>query len=401
MSDFQQGILVVDDQQVVRHTLALCLQNLGFTRIYQAENGREARKILSSHSIRCVFCDLNMPVEDGFEVLKFLDAQAYPGAIILMSGEEEEVLASTANLARLYQLNIIECVAKPLSFATVKRLLSASERELDTEANHAPHSLPPLTAKLLKGYIDKGGLSAFFQPQISLSSGRLKGFEVLARLFKPDDSMVFPDQFIPTAEKHLESITDLTKRVIECAYSDINQYGKDIGNLSFAFNISAKVLEAANFPQWLQATTAQYQLRPEQVICELTETAFTTDQATIDTQMLRLKMMKFKLSIDDFGTGYSSIAQLHSIPFDELKVDKRFVLDCLSNTKSAAVVEQSIQLAKAIGVNVVAEGIENQEVCDFVKALGCDIGQGYFYAKPEPLSVFDWRSASIQGGNRE
>nr|WP_231637385.1 EAL domain-containing protein [Salinivibrio sp. KP-1] len=64
-------------------------------------------------------------------------------------------------------------------------------------------------------------------------------------------------------------------------------------------------------------------------------------------------------------------------------------------------VEQSIQLAKAIGVNVVAEGIENQEVCDFVKALGCDIGQGYFYAKPEPLSVFDWRAASIQRGNRE
>lgn len=108
------SILVIDDQLVVRHTLMLCLNNLGIKTVVQAENGKIAKEAIIEHSFDVIFCDLDMPVEDGFEVLRYLGERDYTGAVVIISSQEQEVLASTSNLARVYDLNIIGCVESPL-----------------------------------------------------------------------------------------------------------------------------------------------------------------------------------------------------------------------------------------------------------------------------------------------
>ncbi|OOF30434.1 hypothetical protein BZJ20_11050 [Salinivibrio proteolyticus] len=380
-------MLIVDDQKVVRHTLSLCLRNLGYEGCYEASNGKEAKRVIEEHQIDVIFCDLNMPVEDGFEVLRYLGASHYQGAIVLMSSEEQDVLQSTSQLARLYNLQIIGCLPKPLTAADIKSML-LDWAALPTVSMGKLLNEGALSSEQLIQFIEQGSVKAYFQPQIDLNTQAIQGFEVLARIEESPQKILMPDLFIPAAEGDATLILALTKSIIQSAYEDVKQHWDYVSSLSFSFNISGRVLEHDNFPNWLKDISEKYSIPTHQIVCELTETALNDDQAITDAQMLRMRMLKFKLSIDDFGTGYSSIAQLHAIPFNELKIDKCFIFDCLTNSKSATVVEQSVKMAKALGLTVVAEGVESAEVVEFLHRLGCDSAQGYFYAKPAPLSDF-------------
>lgn len=383
MSITHSSILVVDDQQVIRHTLALCLGNLGIQNIHEAENGKQAKDLIACHTFDAIFCDLDMPIEDGFEVLRFLGESKFTGAVIIISSQEQEVLASTSNLARLYDLRIIGCVEKPITFQIVQKVIDTI-RMLPNPNNKAKR-YRELTEEELTHHLNSDHLEAYFQPQLDLRTKKVKGLEALVRIIDENDLLIYPDSFIPAAEKSATLILNLTQRVIEKALTSFAKEFPNRKSLTLAFNISGKVLENQEFPKWLSHIVNSHGIPPQQIICELTETAIAPDPTTIDIQMLRLKMMQFKLSIDDFGTGYSSIAKLHAIPFNELKIDKSFVFDCLTNAKSAAIVEQSIKMAKAMGIEVVAEGIETNDVEDFLLKAGCDSGQGYLYSKPGPL----------------
>ncbi|WP_241825798.1 MULTISPECIES: EAL domain-containing response regulator [unclassified Salinivibrio] len=387
MTETQCQILIVDDQKVVRHTLSLCLRNLGYEGCYEASNGKEAKRVIEEHQIDVIFCDLNMPVEDGFEVLRYLGASHFQGAIVLMSSEEQDVLQSTSQLARLYHLQIIGCLPKPLTAADIKSML-LDWAALPTVSMGKLLNEGALSSEQLIQFIEQGSVKAYFQPQIDLNTQAIQGFEVLARIEESPQKILMPDLFIPAAEGDATLILALTKSIIQSAYEDVKQNWDYVSSLSFSFNISGRVLEHDNFPNWLKGISEEYSIPTQQIVCELTETALNDDQAITDAQMLRMRMLKFKLSIDDFGTGYSSIAQLHAIPFNELKIDKCFIFDCLTNSKSATVVEQSVKMAKALGLTVVAEGVESAEVVEFLRHLGCDSAQGYFYAKPAPMSDF-------------
>lgn len=272
---------------------------------------------------------------------------------------------------------------KPITQLTVQALFETISQQ--PPRNYDEKYLSLLTERELRELLKLGRLEAYYQPQLSLSTKKVKGLEVLARLFGPQGELIPPDRFIPTAENSTDLIVEITKHIIESALKSISKHFQHMKSLTFAFNISGKALEDEGFPKWLGLIADQYKVPHNQIVCELTETAISSDQTTMDAQMLRLRIMRFKLSIDDFGTGYSSIAKLHTIPFDELKIDKSFVFDCLSNTKSAAIVEQSIRLAKAMNIEVVAEGVENVEVETFLIRHGCKTGQGYLYAKPHDL----------------
>ncbi|WP_284193195.1 EAL domain-containing response regulator [Vibrio zhanjiangensis] len=400
MADGNRLLLIVDDQDVVRHTLKLCLKNIEYENVVEARDGREAKKVIAENDVDIIFCDLNMPVEDGFEVLRYLGEIGFKGSVILISGEEEELLSSSSNLARLYQLDILGSVQKPVSAGVVKKLIAQIETSRLTRLNAPP--VPVLSANDILHHMDVGNVKAFFQPQMDLATRRVSGLEVLARIVVSDSEVIYPDSFIPAAEKSLDLIQSLTKVIIKEALSEISQNYQFLQGITFALNISAKVLEDPQFPYWLNEVVVDYKIPQENIICELTETALTHEQTTVDTQLLRLKILRFKISIDDFGTGYSSIAQLHSIPFDEIKVDKRFVLDCISNLKSRAILEQSICMAKAMGISVVAEGVENRDIENFLISIGCHIAQGFLYSRPdtiEPIVKYiRWTQNMLESG---
>lgn len=392
MSNIINHILVIDDQKVVRHTLFLCLKNIGYESVFQAENGLAARACLENQAIDLIFCDLNMPVEDGFAVLKFLASIQFAGAIVLISNEGSELLDSCVHLAKQYKLRILGCIPKPIEVGRLKALLQEANHQASHNAQGKVIELSP--ADILKAITDDR-LVVYFQPQVNLATSELKGLEVLTRITSEQGQLLYPDSFIAVAEQSPDLMLMLTKAVIRQALGAIVPFQAQLANITIAFNISGKMLNNETFVQWLLTTIEQYHILPEQIICELTETAINDDPTLLIAQMLRLRMARFKLSIDDFGTGYSSLEQLHTIPFHELKIDKQFVQQGLNNTKSAAVVEQSIRLAKAMGLEVVAEGIETLQHEIYLKGLGCDIGQGYYFAKALPIAeiVAQWSNA--------
>lgn len=396
--DNSLNILVVDDQSPVRQSLIMGLAALGYSHCSEANDVASARQILNTSLIDVIFCDINMPGEDGFDLLKHLAATSFQGDIILITGEEDEIAKSIHDIAKQYSLSLRGYITKPLLLIEVKALLLGCVKKMHIDSTAA---LELVTGGELDDLLENGSVVPHFQPKYSLENDKPVGVEVLARIRHQNNVLVYPDSFIPTAEKDPGKIMMLTKKVIERAFSQLCQCTITHHDFTVAVNISSVVLSDESFPNWLLNKTQKYGFTPENITCELTETALHGNKADIAIQMLRLRLLKFRLSIDDFGTGYSSIEQLHAIPFHELKLDKSFVMHCLDNRKSAAIVEQSINMAKALGIDIVAEGVETELVKVYLARLGCHFAQGYFFSKPVSISALEKllnQPAPVAGG---
>ncbi|WP_428776132.1 EAL domain-containing response regulator [Vibrio sp.] len=384
MGNLVRTILIIDDQAIVRLTLAKCLEKLGNYHIVEAENGIEAQQILDDQSIDLVFCDLNMPVSDGFEVLKFLATSHLDVPVVLISGEDDEVLNSTAQLALQYQLKILGWTLKPIEPAMIQSFVDKANNYQYCKAV-LPHT--SMSERKIVEALQQNRFEAFFQPQICLDTYSIVGIEALAKIRAEDGEVIPPESFIAVAEKSNQNITLLTKAVINDALNKFHIARSVLPELSLSINISRKVLLDDTFSTWLINTVRNQRLPTDKIICELTETTLESHSAAVTSSILRLRMNKFRLSIDDFGTGYSTLEQLHLLPFQELKIDKCFVQNCLTNHKSRTVVEQSIQMARAMDLEVVAEGVETIEVERFLQSLGCKCAQGYLYSQPVDIDT--------------
>jgi EAL domain-containing protein (putative c-di-GMP-specific phosphodiesterase class I) len=155
--------------------------------------------------------------------------------------------------------------------------------------------------------------------------------------------------------------------------------------------MSADSFRDLEFPKMLEDQLKAHCLDPSQIVLEVTESALMQELVKSLDTLTRLRMKGIALSIDDFGTGYSSLVQLHRIPFSEMKIDRSFIRNALSDEESLAIIKITIMLAHELGMKVVAEGIENQQTWDLLSSLGCDAAQGYFIAKPMPgKELLNW-----------
>jgi len=373
----QKSILIVDDQPIIRSMLRLTLNQLGDFLIKEAANGREAYAVVQSSDIELIFCDINMPESDGLELLKLLSDDKFSGEIIIISGEDEALVRSAKSLLDSYQLTIREVLEKPLTLRKVRRCLT----DKNSARSAAPNTdIAEISEELLARYIDEKRVVASFQAQYSLSTMQVVGFEALARI-ELENEVIYPAQFIPVAENS-PLIMELTKVVVDSALTIFTEKGFHNKELTLSINLSSKVLEDNQFPKWLSERCRMFGVACSQIICELTETSIVNDPTLVHTSLLRLRMLDFKVSLDDFGTGYATLTQLHSLPLSELKIDRSFVSDLLENKNSLSVCVRSIALGKDFGLKVVAEGIEDEGTLLKLRELGCDIGQGYFLARP-------------------
>ncbi len=217
------------------------------------------------------------------------------------------------------------------------------------------------------------------------ATGRVAGVETLVRWRHPVDGMVFPDQFIGVAEAH-GLIDDLTRTVLAGAFAQSRLWQNAGLMLQVAINLSMDNLASLDFLDEIAGLAAKAGVPPQMVELEVTETRLMEDLRTPLEVLSRLRLKRFRLSIDDFGIGNSSLAQLRDLPFDELKIDQSFVHGAHGNMKLQAMFDSSLGLAKRLGMEVVAEGVEDMADWDFVRKTGCDISQGYFIAKPMPAA---------------
>jgi diguanylate cyclase (GGDEF)-like protein len=230
--------------------------------------------------------------------------------------------------------------------------------------------------------LDRGQLHLVYQPKIDLVSGEIVGVEALLRWDHPALGSVPPSTFIPIAEE-TDAIIRVGEFVIEEACRQAMAW-RDAGiDLTIAVNVSGRQLNDGGLPLVVATALAVSGLPAESLCLELTETLLMTDTLVTQRSLEQLHTLGVRLSIDDFGTGYSSLAYLHRFPVDELKIDRSFISDLTSSSHPASLVAAMVAMGKALGLEIVAEGVETPEQAVQLRALGCDKAQGYLFARPQ------------------
>ncbi|MFT5636034.1 MAG: EAL domain-containing protein (putative c-di-GMP-specific phosphodiesterase class I) [Cognaticolwellia sp.] len=234
----------------------------------------------------------------------------------------------------------------------------------------------------LEQAIANQGFELFHQPQIDLKTNKVCSSECLIRWNHPVLGAISPDVFISVAED-FGLIPSLTLWVVETALSQQAALSEHTGlNHMVSINISGKDLIQANFIDDVSKIISRSDIKAEKIIFELTESiSFAQNNIAIQT-IEKLIELGITISIDDFGTGYSSLSQINQLPFQELKIDREFVENVCSDNKRKVIAETAVKMAKGLGLEVVAEGINSTLDEDTLRSFGCDIGQGYYYAKP-------------------
>lgn len=376
-------ILVIDDEAFVLNLAVRVLKKMGYTRIQTASDGIYGLGLLDDPSdpVDLVICDLNMPEMDGIEFMRQVHELGWQGSLVLLSGENRRMLDTAMDLAKSYQLNILGSLQKPLDPPALERLLG--QLAIPSKQRQYPQIEAISKQELQSGLtgMEVGELTLFYQPKVHMQSGKIRSVEALARWHHAERGLLGPGAFIPVAEK--EGLIDaLTFSIYRKAVQQVAAWNQAGVALQVSVNFSINTFLRENFSRFLIDTAVEFGVSPEQLMLEVTESQVTDNLTTCQEIMMRLRLKKFGLSIDDFGTGNSSLVQLKHIPFTELKIDRAFVHGAASNSSARAILETSVDLARRLEMQTVAEGGETPEDWRLVESLGVDYFQGYYCAKP-------------------
>jgi EAL domain-containing protein (putative c-di-GMP-specific phosphodiesterase class I)/AmiR/NasT family two-component response regulator len=371
-------VLLLDDESFMLKLLSHILAELGFLKVIQCDNGPLAlQHVDSSEPPDLILLDLNMPDMDGVEFVRRLVEHGYRGSLVLISGEGERILHMADKLIRAHSIEILGRLGKPFS----KPALSAIMDKAIASRRSASAPRRAYDAQDVAVAISSGQLVNFYQPKVDVMSKAVIGVEALVRWEHPVDGLVFPDQFIAVAEDH-HLIDSLTHEVLHNALAQARSWQSDGLQLRMAVNVSMDNLSSLDFAEFVYHEAMHVGVAPQDVVLEVTESRLMLDQRAPLEVLTRLRMKRFRLAIDDFGTGHSSLSQLRDIPFDELKIDRGFVHDAWRDPTSRAIYDASLALGRQLGMVVVAEGVEDAEDWEMLRATNCEHAQGYFMAKP-------------------
>ncbi|HET9114142.1 MAG TPA: EAL domain-containing response regulator [Burkholderiales bacterium] len=383
----QLNILVVEDDEFERGMITHSLRSMGIVLLHAVADGKQALDELrqaAAPPYHIVICDLNMPEMDGLEFLRRLSQEQIDVAVIIISALGNKLLISAERMAKMYGINLLGRVEKPLLPERLRKLLNQFSH-FSSPNNNTADKHYALT-EILEA-LEAHQFSAFFQPKLDLMTGRLIGAEALARWLHPDDGIIGPYAFIPALEQNncIETLTlFMLAQSIEL-YSLLHEIGIDI---SVSINIAPVLLDNVSLPNKIWQQVMHAAIDPRCFILEITESAAVSNNAHAMESLARLCMYGFPLSIDDFGTGYSNIQQLTRIAFSELKIDQSFIGDFLDNESQNIAITSSLELARKLKLTTVAEGVETEQQWEALKALGCDAAQGFLIARPMDQKEF-------------
>jgi EAL domain-containing protein (putative c-di-GMP-specific phosphodiesterase class I) len=389
-------LLVLDDEESVARTIGAIAEASGFeTRACTRSSDFFAA--VDEGWPTHIALDLVMPAMDGVEVLRALAGRGCRATIIITSGMGTKVLEAAQRSAAERGLVIAGILPKPFKAGALRDLLDecASARIEASSRNQARR----ISAEDIVAALDEDRIVVHYQPKIRLSNGAAIGFEALVRMHHPIHGLILPDDFIPEAE-NTGTIVPLTYRIFKLTLGWLAGLATADAH-SVAVNLSARHLTELELADRLAAMCSEAGISTQRINLELTETSAMTDPAAAFDILTRLRIKGFKLSIDDFGTGYSSMQQLARLPFSEIKIDKSFVMSMHKSEESLKIVGSIINLGRSLGLTTVAEGVEDEAALNLLRELGCELAQGYYFAKPmEGLQTHDWlrqwRSTGMQ-----
>ena len=386
-----EPVMLVDDDGFMLKLIRRMLEKEGWTNVIAYESGDSALSALAGSTVPpvLILCDLNMPGMDGIEFIRELAKLNYVGAMILMSGVDLRILQTAEKVARAYGIRLLGSLKKPILPGELAGLMLDVGQRYDV----CPHTLPPKTypPHELQRAMRQGELVNYYQPKVAVSDGSLTGFEALVRWRHPNDGLVMPDQFISMAEES-GLIDELTRLVLMQALRDLARWQSVGLDVTVAVNVSMENLTMLEFPDLVARELTSHGQMPQKLILEVTESRLPRDPRAMLDILTRMGIKGVRLSIDDFGTGHSSLSQLHDLPFNQLKIDKSFVHQAWMTPITRAIYDASLGVAKQLGLESVAEGVECLNDWDFLRHTGCQFAQGYFISRPMPAEAIDaWR----------
>jgi diguanylate cyclase (GGDEF)-like protein len=239
------------------------------------------------------------------------------------------------------------------------------------------------TEHALQQALEREELLVHYQPLLDVAAGRIVAAEALVRWRHPERGLVPPMDFIPLAEE-TGQIADIWRFVLARACRQAAAWAAAGRPIRVSVNISVDQLRQGDLPEDVQRELLRSQLPPERLCLEITESSLIREAGQGFGDLTRLRDLGVQLSIDDFGTGYSSLSYLHQLPVDELKIDRSFISQLGRGTRESHLVEAITVMARALGLGVVAEGVETPGQLEYLAEVGCQLAQGYLIARPQP-----------------
>ena len=382
-------VLVLDDELFMLKLHAQMLANLGFASVSTAQSGHDALEQMEKDGAApdLILLDLSMPAMDGLEFIRRLVDRHFEGRLVLVSGEDERVLRTVEKLAEAHHIRVLGHLRKPVEQDTLAILLRrwrppSSTFEIPWKRMYS--------ADVVREAVEGSELTVHYEPKVLIRTGEFVGVEALVRWRHPKDGLVMPQQFIPVAESS-GLIHQLTRFVFTKAMAQAAVWRQAGLSVKMAINVSIDALSSLDFADFAAEQVELAGIAPKDVTIEVTESRLMQDLRAPLEVLTRLHLRRFQLSIDDFGTGYSSLSQLQDIPFSELKVDRSFVHRGASDQTVRTMYSTCLGLAKQLNMSTVAEGVEDKNDWEFVRASECEIAQGYFVGRAmAPESILGW-----------
>jgi EAL domain-containing protein (putative c-di-GMP-specific phosphodiesterase class I)/ActR/RegA family two-component response regulator len=385
-------VLILEDNPFQLMALHQMLNANQVFDVLTAESVEAAQRSLNNRgAVDIAICDLQMDGPDGLSLIRYLAQTRQASAVIILSSADTSVLEAVAQLARQQGLEVLGCLQKPASVASIGALLHQFQRGEESSEVLPPERIRFSTEELMAG-VDQW--LAHYQPKVDLA-GKLMGVELLARWEHPTHGLLVPGQFLPAIER-AGLMDTLTWRMLEIALRLSTEHLHDHGQaLPVAVNIPPRMLDLPDFVPQLLVLLERYPVRPQMLTLEIVEQSSRQMAVVQFENLLRLRMAGCRLSIDDFGTGASNIQRLLEMPFNELKIPAEFVRGMADDRRKSAVVEGAMFMARKMDLDVVVEGVESEEDFLALQSLGQPSVQGYFIARPmAEAALLSWVEAT-------
>ncbi|ELY1985880.1 EAL domain-containing response regulator [Vibrio harveyi] len=376
------NILIVEDDRLQATNLKILLNRLFEGTITIVHRGAEVATICETQPVDLMFCDIDLPDINGVNLLSNLAESARPKGVVILSAMSQDVVEITYNMCLSAGYGFVRALTKPISHQQLNQIFNEFKQYTLEEQVVA---LPILIGRdEISTAFEQGWFLNYYQPQYSAKDNRLIGVEALVRCRHPQHGIIAPAQFITEIQARNE-LDKLFWIVLENALQDMSQLKV---NINLSVNMNQKTLKQPMSAR-LFALCDQYQIAPERITLELTEDEVYDCSVTSLANLANLRLTGVGLAIDDFGTGYSSLSQLATLPYTELKIDRQFIKDALTNFKSQQITISSLHLAKSLGLKSVAEGVEDTETLSYLRELGVELYQGFVRCRPIPFEQLE------------
>jgi EAL domain-containing protein (putative c-di-GMP-specific phosphodiesterase class I)/ActR/RegA family two-component response regulator len=392
------SFLVVEDHDLQRQILARLLQSLGARGVETAADGASALEVLRdpTRHVDIVISDLSMPGMDGMEFIRNLSETGERVSLIITSALEPSLLASVANMARVYKVRLLGVLPKPPSAAKLMPLVKLHRARLpDDEDPAAVFSFDDISEAWTHDDFE-----VWFEPRVSLDTGVAKVMQAVPRWKHSARGVLPPDVFM--ASMRARGLADdfvwlmLQKSLAQC--STWQDSGLD---LAVAFSLDFESLTDVNMSVRIRQTALNQGIKPGDVILGVSESALHTDRGKALENLARLRVDGFRLSLDDFGTGSMDVERLGLVAFTDLKVKSSFVTGAHADPSARAGLAIGLEAAKRLKLMTVGDGIASEQEWKLLHDWGCDQGQGTFVSPAmEAGKVGRWVTRRVQSAIR-